>query len=101
MFKLKKSRYPSFLYSSPWTSIQENINHYDLTNKSYWETDNKRTVKYGTETIRHMGPKTWDLVPDIKESTSLLQFKKKIKKWKPNGCTCRLCRAYIYNLGFL
>ena len=98
MYKIKNNLSPLHMREL----FKEKINHYDLRNKSYWETDNKRTVKYGTETIRHMGPKTWDLVPsDIKESTSLLQFKKKIKKWKPNGCTCRLCRPYIYNLGFL
>ena len=50
--------------------------------KRSWETFNLRTVKYGTETIRHMGPKTWDLVPNyIKESKSLLEFQKKIKKF--------------------
>ena len=77
-------------------------NQYDLRNKSSWETDNTRTVKYGTETIRNMGPKTWELVPnDIKESDSLQIFKTKIKRWKPNNCTCRLCKSYIYNLGFI
>ena len=80
----------------------EKVNQYDLRNKRSWETDNVRTVIYGTETIRNMGPKTWDLVPiEIKESNSLLEFKQRIKTWKPNGCTCRLCKSYIYNLGFL
>ena len=61
--------------------FKEKINHYDLRNKSFWETDNVRTVKYGTETIRYMGQKTWDFVPyDIKVSTSLLEFKAKIRK---------------------
>ncbi len=82
--------------------FNEKINHYDLRYKSSWETDNLRTVKYGSETIRNMGPKTWELVPNnIKESTSLLEFKTKIKRWKPNSCTCRLCMSYIYNLGFI
>ena len=76
MYKIKNNLSPLQMREL----FKEKINHYDLRNKSYWETDNKRTVKYGTETIRHMGPKTWDLVPsDIKESTSLLQFKKKLK----------------------
>ena len=49
-----------------------------------------------------MGPKTWDIVPpEIKESKSLLEFKQKIKRWIPTECTCRLCKSYIYNLGFL
>ena len=82
--------------------LTEKINTHDLRNKRCWETYNVRTVNYGTETIRYRGPKTWELVPtDIKESKSLTEFKYKIKKWKPQGCTCRLCKTYIYNLGFI
>ena len=77
-------------------------NQYDLRNTSSWETDNKRTIKYGTETIKNMGPKTWELLPnDVKESDSLQIFKTKIKRWNPNNCKCRLCKSYIYNLGFI
>ena len=80
----------------------EKVNPYNLRNKCSWERDNLRTVKYGTETVRNMGPKIWEQVPnEIKQSASLLEFKAKIKKWKPDGCTCRLCRSYIHNLGFL
>ena len=40
--------------------------------------------------------------PDgIKESNTLTEFKSKIKTWKPIGCECRLCKAFISNLGFL
>ena len=61
-----------------------------------------RTVKYGLETIRYRGPKTWGLVPEeIKMSTSLLEFQHKIKQWKPLGCTCRLCKVFIRNVGYL
>ena len=61
-----------------------------------------RTINNGIETIRYRGPITWSLVPDeIKQSKSLYEFKEKIKQWKPEGCTCRLCKVYIKNLGFL
>ena len=80
----------------------EKVHQQELRYKRHWETYNVRTVKYGTETIKHMGPKTWNLVPnEIRESKSLLEFKQKIKRWKPNECTCRLCKTYIYDLGFL
>ena len=80
----------------------EKDNKHDLRNKRFWETYNIRTVSYGTETIRFRGSKTWELVPtEIKESTSLIEFKEKIKGWKPKGCTCRLCKSYIFNLGFI
>ena len=70
--------------------------HY-LRNKGCWEMPKTRTVNYEIVTIRYRGPKVWDLLPsDIKESDSLSSFKANIKKWKPQGCTCRLCKTYIY-----
>ena len=80
----------------------EKVNTYELRKMRCWESNNVRTVRYGTETIRYRGPKTWELVPQvIKASKSLKEFKQNIKKWKPEGCTCRLCKSYIYNLGFI
>ena len=86
--------------------VQELFRKHDnacgLRNKGCWVLPNVKTVNYGLETIRYRGPKTWDLLPgEIKESKSLVEFKTKIKKWKPQGCTCRLCREYIFNLGYL
>ena len=76
----------------------EKINQYDFRNKRSWVSDNIRTVNYGTETIRNMGPKTWDLVPiEIQESNSLLEFIQRVKRWKPNGTY----KSYIHNLRFL
>ena len=77
-------------------------NIHNLRNDREWEVPKVRTVNNGIETIRYRGPKTWDLLPnDIKESKSLAEFQRKIRKWKPQGCTCRLCKVYIFNLGFL
>ena len=82
--------------------FKEKTHHYDLRNKNNWEGENVRTVIYGRETIKNLGPKIWSIVPnDIKEATSLIQFKSKIKKWKPEGCRCRLCKSYVYRLGYL
>ena len=77
-------------------------NSYDLRNKIEWEKAKVRTVNNGTETIRFRGPETWELLPDdIKEASSLSEFKRKIKNWKPHGCTCKLCKVYVVKLGFL
>ena len=55
-------------------------NVYDFRYKRSFETSKVRTVHYGTETVRHRGPKTWELVPEeIKISKSLSQFKANIK----------------------
>ena len=56
----------------------EKFNKHAIRNNRTWESHNVRTASYGTETMSNMGPKNWDL-----------------------GCTCRLCKTYIYNLGFI
>jgi len=73
-----------------------------IRGKNDWIIPSAKTVNKGLETIRYRGPKTWELVPkDIKDSSSLSTFKSKIKHWKPFGCTCRLCKTYIPDLGYL
>ena len=61
---------------------------HDLRNKRHWQVPKINTVSYGMESLRYRGPLIWEIVPDnIKESTSLDIFKRKIKPWKPLGCT--------------
>ena len=64
--------------------------------------ENIKTVYYGIQSVRYLGPKIWELVPNnIKYSNSLSKFKKLIKSWKPEACPCRLCKAYIAQVGFI
>ena len=80
----------------------ENSSSHELRNNRNWQMTKVRTVFYGTETIRYRGPKTWEIVPkEIKEAKTLTEFKAKIKHWRPSNCTCRLCKKYIHNLGFI
>ena len=73
-----------------------------IRGKNEWVIPRVKKVNKGLETIRYRGPKTWELVPEeIKKSKSLPMFKAKIKDWKPLGCTCRLCKIYIKDLGYL
>ena len=61
-----------------------------------------KTTYYGSESISFLGPKIWELVPqEIKNSSSVAIFKRRIKTWIPVSCPCRLCRDYIPNLGFV
>ena len=61
------------------------VNTHDLRNKRCWNIPNARSVGCGTETIR--GSKTWEQY----------QLKAMIKCWKPEGCTCRLCKTHVDN----
>ena len=98
MFKIKNNLSPSFMNNI----FADSTNPYNLRNAQEFGTTNVHTVHNGTETISFRGPKTWSLVPqEIKHSKSINEFKNKIKYWKPVGCTCRLCKIYIPNLGFI
>ena len=98
MFKVKNNLSPAFMKNV----FPDSTNPYNLRNAPEFDSTNIHTVHNGTETISFRGPKTWKLVPqEIKNSKSLREFKNKIKFWKPRGCTCRLCKTYIHNLGFL
>ena len=98
MYKVKNQLSPILIQNL----FSEHVASHDLRNERSWATNNVRTENYGKETFSYRGPKTWELVPSsIRESVSLKIFKSKIKHWKPVGCTCRLCKTFIPNLGYL
>ena len=69
--------------------------------KNIFKSRNVRTATYGTESLAHLGPKIWAIIPDdFKRITSLKSFKIKIKQW--TNCPCKLCKLYIPGyLGYL
>jgi len=78
------------------------LNPYNLRNKNPFISSNVHSVYNGTETISYRGPQIWALVPnDIKHSKSSTEFKRRIRKWKPNDCPCRICKRFIANIGFV
>ena len=98
MYKAKHKMSPE-----PILEMFETKHHtYDLRHKRHWQVPKINTISYGMESLRYRGPLTWDKIPDnIKNSISLDISKRKIKAWKPQGCTCRLCRSYIYGVGYI
>ena len=77
-------------------------NKYNLRNFHCLYSTNKRTVKYGTETVKYRGPQIWNLVPEkTKNAPSFDIFKKEIGKWKGEKCPCRICKTYIQHVGFI
>ena len=98
MFKIINDLAPVFMKNI----FRASDNSVDLRNKPAFQTYNVKSVYFGTETISFRGPQIWSSVPDdIKNAKSLSEFKSKIKKWKPTGCTCRLCKTYVKDLGFV
>ena len=88
-------------------SVMKNVfpltnNPYNLRRKNPFRTYDVHSVHYGTETISYIGSKIWPLVPEnIKQSITLAAYKQRIRSWKPDGCTCRICKTYISNLWFI
>ena len=97
LFKVKNGIAPSLM--NEIFTLKENVMY---SSKQAFVTHNVRTVRYGTETLTHLGPAIWLIIPDdIKESISLNEFKNKIKYWTPKDCPCRLCKVYITGVGFI
>ena len=98
MYKVRNAISPSFICELfPQSDVT-----YNLRINSDFVIPRVNTVFWGTETLRVIGPKIWDLLPlDIKMSPTLDSFKLKIKHWQPPNCPCRLCKTYLPDIGFI
>ena len=75
---------------------------YNTRNKRKFHQRAIKSVTFGSETLSHMAPKIWELVPvEIKNVELVACFKSAIKKWKPINSPCRLCRTYVFQVRFV
>ena len=64
--------------------------------------EKKKYICYGTETVTYKAAQLCELLPhDIKNSSTLIKFKDKIKAWSPDNCSCSLCETYLKNFGYI
>ena len=76
-------------------------NPYNLRNETKFKSRNVKTVRYGIETASFVAPRIWSSIPrNCKECSSVNEFKAKIKFWYPENCPCKLCKNYIYQIGY-
>ena len=81
--------------------IRNEASH-ELRQRSRFHLASGNTVFSGTESIRSLGPKIWELIPnDIKCLQNLKDFETPIKKWKSTLCPCTICKTYLHGAGFL
>ena len=77
-------------------------NSYNLRQISEFSRPIVKSAYHGTENISYLGPKIWDILPEkLKKIDKIEHFKKEIKIWTPDNCSCRLCKVYIERVGFL
>ena len=54
----------------------------------------QRTKRYGTDSLRSLGPKIWNNLPtEIRGAENLSTFKRLINTWSGPECACRVCSA--------
>ena len=103
MYKVKHKLSPIFMEDvfSENTLSNESVASGTREHNDFYVTSNPKSTNFGIETIRHIGPKIWNQIPDsIKNAKSLETFKSSIKEWTPVHCPCRLCKTYIPQLGY-
>ena len=72
---------------------------YNLRYTSQFTIPPIHSVCNGRESVSYMGPKICELIPPaFKQINSLSGLKKAIKEC---NCSCRLCKTYISQVGFL
>ena len=49
----------------------------------------------------YLGPKIWKLPSNLRNLETITAFKRGIKKWKPEKCPRRQCKAYLPQVGFI
>ena len=97
MFQIKHGQYPEivsdiFAQTTQYSNFRQNR---DVRIRSV------KSVYHGSESIYHLRPKIWKIVPaKMKETNSLNSFKIEIREWVLQSCPCRLCRQYITGVGF-
>ena len=75
---------------------------YNLRKKRTFKSQRVKSMRHGTHSLAYLAPKIWELVPnEIKAVESLASFKSAIKKWRTTECSCRLCKTYIPQVGFV
>ena len=75
---------------------------YSLKSGNHLAQKNIRTTQIGIESVSNLGAKSWNLLPGkIKNNSSLIVFRNKIRNWIPEKYPCKLCQTYIKNVGYI
>ena len=75
---------------------------YNLINQQEFTLRPIKTVHYGLNSLAYLGSRIWELLPNnLKRLESVEAFKSKFKTWITENCRCRICKSYIYQVGFI
>ena len=75
---------------------------YNIRNYSYFAIPCVKTFNHGLESLSYISSKLWDRIAShMKDIDSINEFKHVTKTWKTDLCSCRLCKVYLQNIGYL
>jgi hypothetical protein len=99
MYKVKHDLCPSFIQEI----FSHKENHKGTRAGDTFERPHVDSVKKGDRSLRTFGPIVWNtMLPEkLKSCKSLDEFKNSIRSWRPENCTCELCKTYIQGLGYV
>ena len=98
MFKVKNDIQPNVL----GRFVTQYEHNYNTRQNTQFLREKVNSTTYGLESIRILGPKIWELLPQsMKLIDNINLFKDKIKKWKVENCPCKLCKVYVQGVGYL
>ena len=74
---------------------------YNFRNLQEFQSQRKRTVFTGVETLSYRPPQLWTLLSEeINQEDTINLFKSGVKRWICKECPCRLCKVFVPNLRF-
>ena len=66
---------------------------YNLRIQNLYKLPQIKTLGYGQESLSFRGSLPWNTLDDsVKNEPTLSDFKKRIKDWAGDKCTCKICR---------
>ena len=99
MFKVYTKTSPEIMQE---VSLIKDPGHYFLRNQRDFMIPTVKSVNYGLKSIGFLEPNLWESLPNsLKNKTPIENFKMAIKEWKAESCSCRLCKTYLQNIGYL
>ena len=102
MFKVKNGLAPTFMNDIfPERNLTDNVAAGLRSQTDFYNPSNPKSVFNGVDSLRHLGPQIWSILPaTLKACDTLDKFKHNIKRWIPKDCPCRLCKIYVQYVGY-
>ena len=89
IYKCLNSENPSFM----WNISQRKDWAYNLRTKNLLQLPSTNTLSYGNDSLSFRGALLWNTLSDsIKSLATSTSFKRSIKKWKGDNCSCKTWR---------